>query len=73
MVGSPPGLPGGGIHRRIARSPASARDFRIERPRRAHHAVGFRSLSPSGSPDERPTVDPSGMAVPAPVAASARN
>jgi hypothetical protein len=68
IVGSPPGLPGGGITGVLA--PAFGVGARISgsTPAGGHITPSdFANLSPSGSPEERPTVeplDPSGTAVP---------
>src|SRR5438876_2017716 len=65
-LGSPPGLPGGGITGVLPVSGVGAR-ISGSTPAGGHITPSdFASLSPSDSPDERPTVDPSGMAVPAP-------
>jgi hypothetical protein len=62
MVGSPPGLPGGGITGVLPVSGVGAR-ISGSTPEGGHITPSdFASLSPSGSLDERPTVDPSGVA-----------
>jgi hypothetical protein len=64
--GSPPGLPGGGITGVLPVSGVGAR-ISGSTPEGGHITPSdFASLSSSGSLDERPTVDPSGVAMAAP-------
>jgi hypothetical protein len=65
IEGSPPGLPGGGITGVLPVSGVGAR-ISGSTPEGGHITPSdLASLSPSGSLDERPTVDPSGVVAPA--------